>query len=119
MLKKLFGPKLKIIKNPKDPVIKQKTTSVLISRTPSADGAEYKTATIRLYTVNNPHKTGEFPALTYEFTNTEKIRIIGLNVSYYLEGNDIVVNDLEEIFITHEGTKIVIKGYQHLVEKRQ
>ncbi|MFA5797914.1 MAG: hypothetical protein WC916_07840 [Candidatus Woesearchaeota archaeon] len=119
MLKKLFQPKMKVIQNPKENIIKQKTTSVLISRTPAADGAEFKTAIIRFYTVNNPHKTTEFPTLTYEFSNIEKVRIMGLNVSYYLEGNDIVINDLEEIYITHEGIKILLKGYQHLVEKRQ
>ena len=49
---------------------------------------------------------------------TEKIRIRRLNTSYYLEGNDIVINDLEELYITKEGNKIIIKGYQFEVESR-
>ena len=107
-----------VIRNPNDKVIKVATKSALIGRLPRKEGAKFKTAVIRLYNVNNPHKTTEFPVKTYEFDNTEKIRLRRLNVSYYLEGNDLVVNDLEEIYITHEKNKLVIKGYQLEVEKR-
>jgi hypothetical protein len=108
-----------IIKNPKDKVIKIATKSALIGRLPRNDKDTYKTAVVRLFNVNNPHKTTEFPFKTYEFENTEKIRIRRLNASYYLEGNDLVINDLEEIFITHEDNKLIIRGYQLEVEKRE
>jgi hypothetical protein len=109
---------MEVIRNPKDKVLKLPTKSILIGRLPRKETDTYKTAVVRLYNVNNPHKTTEFPTKTIEFDNTEKVRIRRLNVSYYLEGNDMVINDLEEIFITHEDNKLVIKGYQLEVEKR-
>ncbi|NQU78818.1 hypothetical protein HQ545_03535 [Candidatus Woesearchaeota archaeon] len=110
---------METIKDPKDKVFKMATKSALIGRLPRKEGDKYKTAVIRLYDVNNPHKTTEFPKQTIEFTNTEKVRIRRLNVSYYLEGNDTVLNDLEEIYITHENNKLSIRGYQIEVETRQ
>lgn len=107
------------IQNPKEKFLKFSTKSALISRLPRRDEDTYKTAVIRLYNVNNPHKTTEFPTKTIEFNDTEKVRIRRLNVSYYLEGNDLVINDLEEIYITREDNKLVVKGYQLEVEKRE
>jgi len=107
-----------IIKDPKERLIKVPTTSVLISRSKTKEGKEYRSAIIKLFKINNPHKTQEFPFLTYEFTEIEKVRIRKMNVSYYLEGNDVVINDLEELYIIHEENKIILKGYQYEVEKR-
>lgn len=107
-----------VIRDPSDKELKLPTKSVLIGRLPRKEGDKFKTVVIRLYNVNNPHKTTEFPTKTYEFTNTEKVRLRRLNVSYYVEGNDIVINDLEEIFITTEETRLIIKGYQQEVETR-
>jgi len=107
-----------VIVDPKEKELKIATKSALIGRLPRKEGSKYKTAVIRLYNVNNPHKTTEFPTKTFEFSDTEKVRIRRLNISYYLEGNDIVINDLEEIFIAHEKNKVVIKGYQLEVESR-
>ena len=108
-----------VIKDPEDKEIKLVTKSVLIGRKPREEEAKYKTAVISLFNVNNPHKTTEFPIKTYEFSDIEKVRIRRLNVSYYLEGNDIVINDLEELKVEHEGNKLVVKGYQLEVEKRE
>lgn len=108
-----------VISNPKEKEIKLVTKSALIGRLPRKEGAKFKTAVVRLFTVNNPHKTTEFPVKTYEFDDVEKIRIRRLNVSYYLEGNDIVINDLDEIYIIHEDNKLIVKGYQKEVEKRE
>jgi len=107
-----------IIKDPKERLIKVPTTSVLISRSKTMEGKEYRSAIIKLFNINNPHKTQEFPFLTYEFTEIEKVRIRKMNVSYYLEGNDVVINDLEELYIIHEENKIILKGYQFELEKR-
>ncbi|MBW2972392.1 hypothetical protein KY359_05125 [Candidatus Woesearchaeota archaeon] len=107
-----------VIRDPKEKALKLSTKSVLIGRLPRREGDKFKTAVVRLYNVNNPHKTTEFPVKTYEFSDTEKVRIRRLNVSYYLEGNDIVINDLEELYILREDNKLIIKGYQIEVEKR-
>ena len=69
--------------------------------------------------MNNPHLNNVFPVKTYEFSNIEKVRIKGLNLSYYLEGNDLIINDLEELYIIQEGTLLVLKGYQFEVERRK
>jgi len=111
---------IKEIKDPEDKVIKIATTSVLISRDDSekADN-EHRTAVLRLFKVNNPHKKKNvFPTHVFRFSNIEKVRVMRLNVSYYLEGPDIVVNDLEELYIIQEDHKLVLKGYQLEVEHR-
>lgn len=110
---------MKLIKNPKEDKIKVEATCAIVSRKPQEKNEEFKTAVIGLYHENNPHKRGLFPFLTYEFTNIEKIRIKGLNISYYLEGNDLIINDLEELMIIKEHTFLVLKGYQFEVERRK
>ena len=111
---------LKVIKNPKDKELKLKATCAIIGRKPKeSDKDEFKTAFVSLYDQNNAHKTGAFQTKMYEFTNIEKIRFKGLNVSYYLEGNDIIINDLEELFVIKEGPLIILKGYQFEVERRK
>ena len=98
-----------------------KTKSVMLSRKPRAqDGDEFKTLVIALFDKNNPHKTGETPTQVLEYPNMEKIRIRDLSVSYYLEGNDTVINDLKsiELEIDEDNRKIVLRGKQEKVEKR-
>ena len=107
-----------IIRDPKEDLIKAKVKSVLVGRLPRKEGDKFKTAVVRFYSVNNPHKTTEFPLKTYEFSDMEKVRIRRLNVSYYLEGNDIVINDLEEVYIKRKGNKLVLRGYQQSAENR-
>ncbi|MCF7866957.1 hypothetical protein K9M18_06000 [Candidatus Woesearchaeota archaeon] len=110
---------MKIIKDPTETKIKLNTKSILITRSNTPTNNEFRTLTIKCFNQNNPHKIPDlFPETQYEYTNTEKIRIRRLNVSYYLEGNDIVINDLEEAYIIKEENKIVLKGYQLEVEHR-
>jgi len=105
--------------DPEEKVFKLQTKSVLISQLDDdKSDNQYKTAVLRLFDVNNPHKKDVFPTHVYKFSNTEKVRIRRLNVSYYLEGEDIVVNDLEELYITREGNKLILRGYQIEVESR-
>jgi hypothetical protein len=111
--------KINEIIDPEEKVIKLQTKSVLVSQLDDdKSDNQYKTAVLRLFDVNNPHMKDVFPTSVYKFSNTEKVRIRRLNVSYYLEGEDIVVNDLEELYITHEGHKLILRGYQVEVESR-
>ncbi|MGV8087352.1 MAG: hypothetical protein ACP5N1_07005 [Candidatus Woesearchaeota archaeon] len=110
---------MKTIINPKNNEIHVKTTCVILSRKPATNTHDFKTAVIGLYDVNNPHKNNTFPTTIYEFSNIEKIRIKGLNLSYYLEGNDLVINDLEELLLIKDGTFLVLKGYQFEIERRK
>ena len=112
-----------IFTDPKEKCIKIKATSALLS---SKKYKKYKshqdnhpTCVIKLFDVNNPHKIPDlFPKTIYEFSNIEKVRIRRLNVSYYLDGEHIVINDLEELYIIHEDNKIVLKAYQYELEHR-
>lgn len=110
---------IKTITDSPDKKIKVDATCAIVSRKPQNKVNDFKTAVIRFYDSNNPHKTGKFPSIEYEFTNIEKIRLKGLNISYYLEGNDLIINDLEELFLIHEDTLLIIKGYQFEVERRK
>jgi hypothetical protein len=110
---------MKTIRNPKQKEIKVICTCAIISRKPEVKENEYKMATIGIYDMNNPHKQVKFPRIVYEFTNIEKVRIKGLNLSYYTEGNDLIINDLEELFIIKEGTLLILKGYQFEIERRK
>jgi len=110
---------IKTIINPKSPEIRVKTTCAIVSRKPAVNNDLFKTAVIGLYDVNNPHKQGKFPHTVYEFSNIEKVRMKGMNISYYLEGNDIIINDLEELMILQEKQFLVLKGYQFEIERRK
>ncbi len=95
--------------------MKYETKSIMIGRKPRVGENEFKTATIALFNENNPHKAGGVPTKVLDFENIEKIRINELrNISYYLEGNDLVVNNLLEIEVTQEGTFIIITGKQNI-----
>ena len=111
--------KFDVIIDPKENEIKLAVKSALVSRIRGSKDDEFMTAVIRLFKINNPHKTQEFPLVVYKFTNMEKVRVRRLNVSYYLEGNDVVINDLDEIFLIQDGSKLTIKGYQVELESRR
>jgi hypothetical protein len=115
---------MNVYTNPKEKHIRIKTTSVLISSKKydkySSHHDDHPTLVIKLFDVNNPHKIPNiFPTAVYEFTNTEKVRIRRLNVSYYLDGEHIVINDIEELYIIHENNKVILKAYQFELERRQ
>ena len=97
-------------------------TSVILSRKkrPVDSDDDWMIAVIKIFDVNNPHKTAELPVKTLEFRNIEKFRIRNLNVSYYLEGNDIIINDIEELYIRHNTKKhkVIVRAFQRSVEER-
>lgn len=90
--------------------------SVVVSRKPGRDSDSLKAAFIGLFSENNPHLKGQTPIEVVEIPEIEKVRIRDLvNVSYYLLGNDIVINNLENINIKKEGAIVTITGKQNLV----
>lgn len=93
-----------------------KAKSVVISRKPGEDKDGFKTAFIGLFKENNPHLKGKAPFEVIEIKNVEKVRIRELrNISYYLMGNDIVINNLETVSIDNSEKNIVaITGKQNL-----
>jgi hypothetical protein len=92
-----------------------KIKSVVISRKPGKDPEGFKSAFIGLFKENNPHLKGKAPFKVLEIPEVEKIRIRELrNISYYLMGNDIVINNLEEVVITKEDHIVTLTGTQDL-----
>ena len=93
-----------------------KAKSVVISRKPGKNEDGFKTAFIGLFRENNPHLTNQVPFEVVEVKEIEKVRIRELrNVSFYLMGNDIVINNLQEVSIKQtEDNIITITGKQNL-----
>ena len=89
--------------------------SVVISRKPIHDKEESWSAFIGLFTENNPHLKGKEPFKIIEVKEIEKVRIRELrNISYYLQGNDIVINNLKNITISEETGIVIVTGKQDL-----
>ena len=98
---------------------KVKVKSVIISRKPSHDKEEgLWSACIGLFKENNPHLKGRAPFQVIEIPEVEKVRIRDLrNISYYLRGNDVVINNLQEVKITKEGYIVTLTGKQMLPDE--
>tara|TARA_Y100000031_G_C8103895_1_gene330054 strand:+ start:133 stop:432 length:300 start_codon:yes stop_codon:yes gene_type:complete len=92
-----------------------KAKSITISRKKVADPDKLKSAFIGLFHDNNPHLSAKEPFEVLDIPNIEKVRIRELrNVSYYLMGNDIVINNLVEVIISQEGEIVTVTGIQDL-----
>lgn len=91
--------------------------SVTISRKPGKDRDGFWTAFIGLFNENNPHLKAKVPFEVLEIKEVEKVRIRDLrNISYYLMGNDIVINDLVHINFDKKRNILTLTGEQRLPE---
>lgn len=75
--------------------------SVIFGRKPRLDGDEFKCAFFKLYNSSNPLQD-EFPSQELDFPNIEKVEIRNLAVDYYLEGNDLIIENISAITITQD-----------------
>ena len=92
-----------------------KAKSVIISRKPGEREKESWSAFIGLFDENNPHLKAKVPFKVLEFPGIEKVRMRELrNISYYLRGNDIVINNLVEINVEVEPDIVTLTGKQAL-----
>ncbi|HLC88668.1 MAG TPA: hypothetical protein VJG49_01395 [Candidatus Nanoarchaeia archaeon] len=90
-----------------------KAKSITISRKPGKDKEGLWTAFIGLFNENNPHLIAKEPFEVLDLKKVEKVRIKKLeNISYYLMGNDIIINNLVEVRIKQEGEIVTITGRQ-------
>jgi hypothetical protein len=89
-----------------------KTKSVLIARKKRENPEDYnhRPCFVSLFDVNDPHLSIEGPKEVIEFSRKHKVLINGLNINYLLPGNDIVINDLEQIEISEKGDFVHITG---------
>ncbi len=91
-----------------------KVKSVVISRKPGKIKGQWS-AFLGLFNENNPHLKGGEPLQVLEIKDMEKVRIRDLrNISYYLMGNDIVINNLVELSIDVKDQIMTLTGIQEL-----
>ena len=94
--------------------MKYKTKSALIARKKHyEDDFSHRPCFISLFDENNPHLSVEGPKKIIDYSKVHKVIIQGLDVNYLLPGNDIVINDLEEIEVEEQGEHIYVKGKQN------
>jgi hypothetical protein len=92
-----------------------KAKSITISRKPGKDKDGFWTAFIGLFEDNNPHLKAKAPIKVLEIEEVEKVRLHDLrNVSYYLLGNDIVINNLIELNTDYKDNILTLTGKQNL-----
>ncbi|MBN2421393.1 hypothetical protein JXB27_03895 [Candidatus Woesearchaeota archaeon] len=91
-----------------------KAKSLILGRTGKRDEQGRGPVFVRLFGVNDPHKTTEAPLNFLDFEKVQKIVLKGMDVNYLIGGSDIYANDLEEVDITEEKDKnnIIIVGKQ-------
>jgi len=94
--------------------LKYQTKSILIARKKRTDKEDFnhRPCFVSLFEKNNPHLNTEGPIKVIDFDKKHKVLIKGLDVNYLLPGNDIVINDLQEIEVEEEGEHIHITGVQ-------
>ncbi|MFH1439283.1 MAG: hypothetical protein ABIG89_01875 [Candidatus Woesearchaeota archaeon] len=95
--------------------MKYKAKSIIIGRKKRLDEEDTKHPFfISLFDMNDPHKSGQAPKQIIDFPLIDRVDLKGLDVSYLLGGNDIVVNNLESIEVdTDDNFRVYIKGKQN------
>lgn len=90
--------------------MKYYSKSVLIARRKvrGREGMPYD-IDIKLFEVNDPHKTTALPTKTLEFPEAEKVEIIGFKVNYWSLGNDVVINNAGKFEIEKAKAEVRIK----------
>ncbi|MBU1112179.1 MAG: hypothetical protein ABIG93_01960 [archaeon] len=91
--------------------------SIVISRKPGKDKDGLWTAVIAMFDENNPHLKAKVPFKTVEYEDVIKLRLRDLaNVSFYLMGNDLVINNLVhlDVHFNENNRVIILSGKQDL-----
>ncbi len=89
--------------------------SITLSRKPGEDKDGNWTAFIGLFKDNNPHLEAKVPFKVLDIKDVEKVRIRDLrNISYYLMGNDIIINNLTEVTLKLDKNILTLSGKQDL-----
>jgi hypothetical protein len=94
-----------------------KAKSIVVSRKPGKDKDGLWTAVMALFEENNPHLKAKVPVKSVEYEDVIKVRLHDLaNVSFYLMGNDLVINNLVNLNVHFdENTRIItLSGEQEL-----
>jgi hypothetical protein len=84
------------------------TKSVVFGRKPRQEGCEFKTAFFKLYNSAKPLEH-EFPDKELDFRDVEKVELRNEDLDYYLEGNDLVMDNIKSITIDQKGNTLHVK----------
>jgi len=90
--------------------MKYEIKSVIFGRMPRKEGDEFKTAFFKLYKESNPlseEKLGNFPIEEIQINNIEKINM-NKAPEYFLEGNDLIFDNINSIEIIEEKEKNIL-----------
>jgi hypothetical protein len=92
-----------------------KAKSVIISRKPNKDKEGIWSVLVALFDENNPHLKGREASRVLEYKEVEKVRVKELrNISFYLMGSDLVINNLVKIDIDEKKGIVTLTGKQRL-----
>lgn len=91
--------------------MKYKCKSILIKRKKNRETDE-DYLHITIYSKNNPTISGELPVADLDFKEVLKCHVYGLTFSFLTVGNDIEINNLEEVTIETKGNMVLIEGIQ-------
>ena len=91
--------------------VEHKTKSVIIGRKRGED-PEFYTCFINLFDMNDAHLTDAVPTEFLEYDKILKVKIKDLVVNYYLDGNDLIINDLVSISVELRDGKLYVSGEQ-------
>ncbi len=91
-----------------------KTKSAIIGRKKRLNQEDTKhPCFISLFSMNDPHKSGKVPDKIVEFDLIDRMDVKGLDISYLLSGNDLVINNLESLKVEQDDNfRLYITGKQ-------
>ncbi|MFW5746545.1 MAG: hypothetical protein ACOCWQ_03265 [Nanoarchaeota archaeon] len=85
-----------------------KGKGAVVGRMPRVNNNEYKTLFIKIFQESEPLTTDGFPKEELVFENIEKAVFKNCTPQYYLEGNDLVFDDISQIDVEIEGHVAII-----------
>jgi len=83
--------------------------SVVIGRKPRKQEDMFKTAFIKIYDKTNPLDAEDFPLKELDFPDIRKVVLHTSPVDYFLEGNDLVYDNITKVTIEIESKTIHVK----------
>ncbi len=93
--------------------MKYDAKSIIIGRKKrKSDEDDVSPCFVALFKINKPHTSGQVPDKIIDFDAVKKVTISGLSCEYHLSGSDIVIDNLIDLTIQHDGNVIHISGKQ-------
>lgn len=94
-------------------IMRYNAKSIIIGRKKrKSEDDEFSPCFIALFSISNPHKSGQVPDKILDFDAIERVAITGLDCEFELTGSDIVIDNLTELNISDAKNMISVKGKQ-------